>query len=65
VKPVNVWNYQMNGDRAFAGDMRFNIDTQMTEIYDGKKWFQTRPGLRDIPILTEKEKALNELFGVK
>ncbi len=55
----------MNEDRAFPGDMRFNIDTQMTEIYDGKKWFQTRPGLRDTPTLTEKEIALDELFGVK
>jgi hypothetical protein len=56
----------MNWELALAGDVRFNTDTQMMEIYDGKKWFQTRPGLRDTPTLTEKEKALDRLFeGVK
>ena len=54
---------QMNKDRAFAGDMRYNPTTHTMEIYDGKRWFQTGSGLRDIPIL--KEKALDELFGEK
>ena len=58
-------------DRAFAGDVRFNADTQMMEIYTDK-WIV----LNDNGMYTArtknykidkkvKEKALNELFGVK
>ena len=46
----------------YAGDVRFNETTKMLEIYDGTKWFQSRPGLRDTPIPTEKEIALDYLF---
>ena len=46
----------------YAGDTRFNHNTQMLEIYDGTKWFQSKPGLRDTPIPTEKEIALDYLF---
>ena len=47
---------------SYAGDVRLNHTTQRLEIYDGTKWFQSRPGLRDTPIPTEKEIALDELF---
>ncbi len=46
----------------YAGDVRINQTTKMLEIYDGTKWFQSKPGLRDTPIPTEKEIALDELF---
>jgi len=69
---VKVWNSQMIEDRAFAGDVRFNTDTQMIEIYTADKWIV----LNDNGMYTArtknykidkkvKEKALNELFGVK
>jgi hypothetical protein len=68
----------MNRDRAFAGDMRYNPDTQMTEVYSGDRWIAIAQKLKD-PARWEdvkkqfdasfdekvKEKALNELFGVE
>jgi hypothetical protein len=48
----------------YAGDIRFNPDTLMTEIYDGTRWFEFHNGIATV-IPTEKEKALDELFGVK
>jgi hypothetical protein len=59
-------------DRAFAGDMRYNTDTQMIEIYTDK-WIALAPHSRDqatwdIEYVNEitKKKALDELFeGVK
>ena len=51
----------MNWELADAGDIRFNTDTQTFEIYDGKSWIECdRAGLRDTPILTEKEIALDD-----
>ena len=68
----------MNRDRATVGETRFNPDTQMLEVYNGKSWIATAQKLKD-PARWEdvkkqfdasfdekvKEKALNELFGVK
>jgi hypothetical protein len=51
-------------DRAFAGDVRFNETTKMLEIYDGTRWFEFHNG-KATAIPTEKEKALDELFGEK
>ena len=48
----------------YAGDIRFNPDTLMYEIYDGTRWLEFHNGIaRAVP--TEKEKALDELFGVE
>jgi len=67
----------MNRDRVWYGDVRFNADTQMFEVYNGKSWIASAQKLKD-PARWEnvkkqfdasfdekvKEKALNELFGV-
>ena len=69
----------MNFDLALSGDIRYNPDTQMLEVYDGKDWTvtahkpleQVKDTLytpRDVQEWIDekvKEKALNELFGVK
>jgi hypothetical protein len=69
----------MNFDLALSGDIRYNPDTQMLEVYDGKDWTVTahKPleqvkdtsyTPRDVQEWIDekvKEKALNELFGVK
>ncbi len=66
---------QMNEDRAFAGDMRYNPTTHTMEIYDGKRWtlpartsFEKVTGQKDVRVWideTIKKKALDELFGEK
>ena len=37
----------MNFDHALAGDMRFNPDTQMTEVYNGDRWIAIAQKLND------------------
>ena len=67
----------MNWELApVAGDIRYNPDTQMLEVYDGKSWITVAPQSTDevrrvgdvdefIHEITKKNEALNELFGVK
>jgi len=62
----------MNWELALAGDMRYNPDTQMIEVYNGKDWIAFAPHSRDqatwdIEYVNEitKKNALDELFGVK
>jgi hypothetical protein len=64
---------------ALTGDMRFNTDKQTLEIYDGNSWvvcdragrtsfdeeFSVRHDVARRIDEKVKEKALNELFGVK
>ena len=45
----------------FAGDIRFNPDTLMSEVYDGTRWIQFHNGIATA-IPTEKEIALDDLF---
>jgi hypothetical protein len=45
----------------FAGDIRFNPDTLMSEVYDGTRWLEFHNGIATA-IPTEKEKALDYLF---
>lgn len=47
---------------SYAGDVRFNHNTQMLEIYDGTRWFDYAGAAKDIHIPTEKEIALDDLF---
>jgi hypothetical protein len=76
---MKAWNNQMNWELApVAGDIRYNPDTQMLEVYDGNSWvvcdragrtsFDEDYTPRDVQEWIDekvKEKALNELFGVK
>ena len=80
---MKAWNNKMNFDLALSGDIRYNPDTQMLEVYDGKDWtvtahkpleqvkdtsFDEDYTPRDVQEWIDekvKEKALNELFGVK
>jgi hypothetical protein len=74
----------MNWELApVAGDIRYNPDTQLLEVYDGNSWtvtahkpleqvkdtsFDEDSTPRDVQEWIDekvKEKALNELFGVK
>ena len=62
----------MNWELALAGDMRYNPDTQMIEVYNSKDWIALAPHSRDqatwdIEYINEKtkKKALDELFGVE
>jgi hypothetical protein len=60
----------MNWELALAGDMRFNPDTQMLEVYNGKDWVVFAPqSIDQVTNVDEyideisKKKALDELFG--
>jgi len=62
----------MNEHLPKMGDMRYNPDTQMIEVYNSKDWITVAPHSRDqatwdIEYINEKTKqnALDELFGVK
>jgi hypothetical protein len=66
---MKAWNNQMNWYLALSGDIRYNPDTQMLEVYDGNSWTVTahKPleQVKDTSFDEKvKEKALNELFGV-
>ena len=65
----------MNSDRALTGNMRYNSDTQMLEIYDGNCWVVcdragrtsfdedfTQRNVREFIDEKLKKNALDELF---
>ena len=57
----------MNWELALAGDMRYNPDTQMIEVYDGNSWTETISSNTGSAWNEKtKQNALDRLFeGVK
>jgi hypothetical protein len=61
----------MNWELALTGDMRYNPDTQMFEVYNSKDWIAFAPhSINQVTNVDEyinealKKQALDELFGV-
>ena len=56
----------MNEHLPHMGDMRYNPDTQMIEVYDGNSWTETISSNTGSAWNEKtKQNALDELFGVK